>query len=62
MPKRNKQPLPPAVTAYMSALGRKGGTISGARRMTNLTPKQRQAVARAGARARWNKKKADDAT
>jgi hypothetical protein len=48
------------VVAYMSALGRKGGTISGARRMANLTPKQRQASARHAARARWNKKKSDE--
>lgn len=60
MPKRIKQPLPPEVAAYMSALGRKGGTISGARRMFNLTAKQRQTSARNAARARWNKKTSEE--
>ena len=61
MPKRPKQPLPPEVAAYMSALGKKGGAISGARRMTNLTPAKRRAIARLGARARWAKKKSPGA-
>lgn len=67
MPKRLKQParastpapasdLPPppkGYRAYMSALGKKGGAISGARRMTNLTAAHRRAIALKGARARW---------
>lgn len=68
MPKRLKQPPPPpdiptrpkGFTTYMQALGRKGGQVSGARRMTNRTPKQRQALARKAARARWQKKKNDE--
>jgi hypothetical protein len=51
-------PAPPkALKAYMSALGRRGGTISGARRMTNLTPLQRQRIARNAARVRWTAQK-----
>lgn len=46
---------PPEYRAYMRAVGRKGGLVSGARRMTNYTPKQRQAIARTAARARWTK-------
>ena len=70
MPKRVKQtPDPPAAlpprpkgfTKYMQALARKGGQVSGARRMTNLTPAKRRAIARLAARARWAKKKPDDA-
>lgn len=68
MPKRLKQaglpalpPRPKGFTEYMTALARKGGTISGARRMTNLTAKQRTAIARKAARARWAKKKPEDA-
>lgn len=68
MPKRLKQPadpdpIPPsskAFRAYMKILGRKGGQVSGARRMTNRTPKQRQALARKAARARWAKKKLEE--
>jgi hypothetical protein len=41
----------------MTALARKGGRVSGSRRMTNLTPKQRQTIARKAAKARWAKKK-----
>lgn len=68
MPKRAKQtpdtpdaPLPPApkaYRAYMRLIGRKGGLASGARRLENLTPKQRTAIARKAARARWGAKKA----
>jgi hypothetical protein len=39
--------------AYMSALGRKGGRVSGAKRMENLTDEQRSAIALKAARARW---------
>ena len=40
----------------MQAIGRKGGQVSGARRLEHSTPKQRQARARKAARARWAKK------
>jgi general stress protein YciG len=39
--------------ARMAELGRKGGKVSGARRMKNLTDEQRQEIAARAARARW---------
>jgi hypothetical protein len=62
MPKRTKQkratpaltPPSPALREYLRTIGRKGGHTSGARRMTNLTPKQRSSIARKAALARWN--------
>ena len=45
-------PKPPkGLSAYMSALGRKGGQVSGERRMKNLTDEQRQEIALKAARA-----------
>jgi general stress protein YciG len=38
----------------MSDLGRKGGKVSGAKRMENLTPKQRKEIAKKAAAARWS--------
>jgi hypothetical protein len=46
---------PAALSAYMSALGRKGGEISGKRRMRNLSPEARQEIASKAARKRWAK-------
>lgn len=72
MPKRVKQstdtavdpealpPRPKGWTAYMRAMGAKGGRVSGARRMTNLTAKERTTIARHAARTRWAKKKVKD--
>lgn len=69
MPNRVKQkpdlseelpPRPKGFTTYMQALARKGGQISGARRMTNLSATQRRTIARKAARARWGKKKSDE--
>jgi len=55
-------PLPPAadddsdtaaiISAYMKVLGAKGGRVSGARRM-EMPEKQRQAIAKKAAAARW---------
>jgi hypothetical protein len=51
-------PKPPkGLSAYMSALGKRGGQVSGARRMTNLSDEQREAIALKAARARWAKAK-----
>lgn len=51
-------PKPPkGLSAYMKALGRRGGQVSGARRMANLTDEQRREIALKAARARWNKKR-----
>ena len=43
------------LSAHMSALGRKGGKVSGAKRMENLSDKQRRDIALKAAKARWNK-------
>lgn len=48
---------PAALSAYMSALGRKGGKASGALRMKNLSAEQRSAIASTAARAMWAKRK-----
>lgn len=49
-------PKPPkGLSRYMKALGQRGGKISGARRMTNLSDEQRQEIAAKAARARWAK-------
>lgn len=41
----------------MKAIGRKGGQVSGARRMENLTPAKRRSIARKAVKARWAKRK-----
>jgi hypothetical protein len=48
---------PTALSAYMSALGRKGGHVGGKRRLITMTQAERTAVALKGARARWKKAK-----
>jgi hypothetical protein len=49
-------PKPPkGLGAYMAALGRKGGQVSGKRRMANLSDAQRKEIALKAARARWAK-------
>jgi len=49
-------PAPPeGLSEYMRALGRRGGKISGAKRMTNLSDAEREAIALKAARARWAK-------
>lgn len=48
---------PEGLSAYMAALGKRGGQVSGARRMTNLSDEQRGAIALKAARARWGKAK-----
>jgi len=42
--------------ARMAELGRKGGQISGAKRMDNLSERRRKEIAKRGAAARWAKK------
>jgi hypothetical protein len=42
--------------ARMAELGRKGGKVSGARRMENLSSEKRRAIAKLAARTRWTKK------
>jgi hypothetical protein len=49
-------PVPPAnLSAYMSAIGRKGGQIGGKRRLKTMTKEQRRKIAKKAARTRWNK-------
>jgi len=47
--------LPPDLSAYMAAIGRKGGQIGGKRRLKTMTKEQRSKVAAKAARARWKK-------
>jgi general stress protein YciG len=42
--------------ARMAELGRKGGKVSGAKRMENLSDEKRRAIAKLAARSRWEKK------
>ena len=47
---------PAALSAYMSAIGHKGGKASGAKRM-EMPVEQRKAIALLAARARWKKRR-----
>ena len=47
------------LSAHMAKLGAKGGKISGAKRMENLSGKQRKDIARRAALARWAKQGQD---
>ncbi|MGA2166606.1 MAG: hypothetical protein ABSG62_00245 [Terracidiphilus sp.] len=44
------------LSAYMSAMGRKGGTVGGKRRLVTMTPEERKKAAAKAAQARWGKK------
>ena len=46
---------PPDLSAYMAAIGRKGGQIGGKRRLKTMTKEQRRKVAVRAARALWKK-------
>jgi hypothetical protein len=46
---------PPNLSAYMAAIGRKGGQIGGKRRLKTMTKAARSKVAANAARARWKK-------
>ncbi|MGB6191743.1 MAG: hypothetical protein WBF42_04695 [Terracidiphilus sp.] len=48
-------PVPSELSAYMAAMGRKGGQIGGKRRLVTMTPAQRKKVAAKAAKARWGK-------
>ena len=57
-PDETPVPKPPkGLSAYMRALGQRGGKVSGARRMSNLSAVQREAIAKKAAKARWDKEK-----
>lgn len=52
-------PLPSALSlsAYMAAMGRKGGQIGGKRRLVTMTAAQRKKAAAKAAKARWGTKR-----
>ena len=50
-------PAPESLSAYMSAMGRKGGQIGGKRRLVTMTPTARKRAASKAAQARWGAKK-----
>ena len=47
-------PAAPSLSAYMAAMGRKGGQIGGKRRLVTMTAAQRKKAAVKAAKARWN--------
>lgn len=49
-------PTQAQVSALMAELGRRGGKIGGKRRLETMTAKDRSAVAKRAALARWSKK------
>lgn len=49
--------VPPDLSAYMAAMGRRGGLVGGKRRMETMTAAQRKKAAAKAAQARWGKKK-----
>ena len=52
-------PAPSVLSAYMAAMGRKGGLVGGKRRLVTMTPAARKRAASKAAQARWGKKKAE---
>ncbi len=51
-------PVPPSdLSAYMAAMGRKGGQIGGRRRLITMSKAARSKVAAKAAKARWSKPK-----
>ncbi len=50
-------PAPASISAYMAAMGRKGGQIGGKRRLLTMTPAARKAAAAKAAKARWGTRK-----
>jgi hypothetical protein len=51
--------VPSDLSAYMSAMGRKGGMVGGKRRLVTMTPEARKSAAAKAAQARWGNKKAE---
>jgi hypothetical protein len=50
--------VPPTdLSAYMAAIGRKGGQIGGKRRLKTMTKAERSKVAAKAAKARWKRAK-----
>jgi hypothetical protein len=55
MPKGIDVASPANISAYMAAIGRRGGQIGGKRRLKTMTKAERSKVAAKAARARWKK-------
>lgn len=51
-------PVPAGLSAYMSAIGRKGGAIGGKRRMASMLDADKSALGLKAATARWAKERA----
>ena len=49
--------VPADLSAYMAAMGRKGGMVGGKRRLVTMTPDARKKAAAKAAQARWGSKK-----
>jgi hypothetical protein len=49
---------PFSLSAYMAAMGRKGGMVGGKRRLVTMTAAQRRNAAAKAAQARWGSRKA----
>jgi len=49
-------PVPSNLSAYMAAMGRKGGRVGGKRRLVTMTAAQRKKAAAKAAAARWGRK------
>jgi len=57
--RENGDTLPPTkeqISRFMAEMGRKGGKKGGKRRLQTMTAKERSAIARNAARARWSVK------
>ena len=50
--------IPPHLSEYMAAIGRKGGQIGGKHRLKTMTKEQRKKIAAKAARARWKNNQA----
>jgi len=46
-------PVPESLSAYMAAMGRKGGQIGGKRRLVTMSAKKRKEQASKAAKVRW---------
>lgn len=57
LPAETPGAVPSDLSAYMAAMGRKGGMVGGKRRLVTMTPAARKKAAAKAAQARWGKKK-----
>jgi hypothetical protein len=52
---KEQKPSRSLISRIMSEMGKKGGKVSGKRRMTNISPERRREIALKAAQARWKK-------